>query len=193
MGTRRLYLARNPPPCPPAEEGRMFLPRAWPAGARCGGLLLSSARPPGPRGRLRLSRARASCSLGRRGQRRQTRLDGYLLSPPPPLSRSWKGPFVPGDLPVAALPTPTPQSLSGDQTLSVLHRLGEKQRQRWGEKQMRKGEKVRREDRDRGRGRKRESQRDTEHKRQVMMGEKRQMEKNTYRERAWRQGQRNGD
>ena len=48
----------------------MFLPRDWPAGARCGGLLLSNARAPGPRSRRRLSRARASCSLGGRGQRR---------------------------------------------------------------------------------------------------------------------------
>lgn len=78
VGTRRLYLARNPL-SPPAEEGRMFLPRAWPAGARCGGLLLSSVRPPGPRGRRRFSRARASCSLGGRGQRRSCHC-GYANS-----------------------------------------------------------------------------------------------------------------
>lgn len=60
----------------------MFLPRDWPAGARCGGLLLSSARAPGPRGRRRLSRARASCSLDGRGQRRNCHLGS--TDPPGP-------------------------------------------------------------------------------------------------------------
>lgn len=51
------------PSAPYVEEGRVFLPRAWPAGARCGGLLRSNARAHGPRGRLCLSRARASCRV----------------------------------------------------------------------------------------------------------------------------------
>lgn len=70
VGTRLLYLARNPP-SPLAEEGRMFLPGAWPTGLCWGGLLLSRDRPPGPWGRRRrFSRAWASCSLGERRCRR---------------------------------------------------------------------------------------------------------------------------
>lgn len=81
-GNQTALSGPEPPPSGPyAEEGRMFLPRAWPAGARCGGLLFSNARAHGPRGRLCLSRARASCKLGGRGRKRLSPLLNWSPHP----------------------------------------------------------------------------------------------------------------
>lgn len=117
VGTRRLYLARNPPP--PGGGRAMFLPRDWPAGARCGGLLLSNARAPGPRGRRRLSRARASCSLGGMGQRRSCHRG---LADPPTSPRLEETSHTRRS-PSGGSAT-LPPSLYGDQAWSVRWRLG---------------------------------------------------------------------
>jgi hypothetical protein len=96
----------------------MFLPRAWPAGARCGGLLFSNARAHGPRGRLCLSRARASCKLGGRGWKRLS----LLLNWPPHL-KGGGNPPKPGALPGVGLPNIAPSPFIGSKAWDIFREI----------------------------------------------------------------------
>lgn len=112
MGTRRLYLARNPPPptAPRRRKGGCSYPGTGRQGRAVGA---SFSAVPGPPGH---GAAVASVELGPPAAWMGGGREGTVTSVPLTL-RGRKGPPTPGGLPAEAL---SPSTLYKDQALSIL-------------------------------------------------------------------------